>query len=334
MKHAAIWSLVLIGVLLCGCSRKEATPEIAIYCSVDEPYADPIFHDFEQQTGYHITPLFDVESSKSVGLVGRLEAEKANPQADVWWGSEAFLTARIASEGVLAPYSSPNASDIPDNYKDKTGLWTGLGLRARVLAVGVPPPPFAITSIHDLIDPRLKGKITIAQPTAGSTGAHVTALYLFWGQQKADAFFKALHDNDVALVGGNAEVADQTGAGSFELGLADSDDVANAQGNGGKLTLVVPDQGPDQDGTMTMPTTVALVAGAPHEEAAKKLIDFLLSRDTENKLMQMHFIKWSVRDPQSAGGVKAMPVDYAKAAQAYAIFSRRATAILQGRPVE
>ena len=81
-----------------------------------------------------------------------------------------------------------------------------------------------------------------------------------------------------------------------------------------------------------MPTTVGLVAGTSQPDAAKKLIDYLVSRATEQKLMDAKFAKWSVRDPATAGGVKFIPVDYAKAAKTYAYTARRATALLEGRP--
>ena len=327
-------ALMVLGLVGTGCSHRSDAPEVVIYCAVDEPYADPIFADFEKQTGIHVAPLYDIESSKSVGLAGKLEAEREHPRADVWWGSEGFLTARLASEQVLAPYASPAAADVPAAYKDPQHFWTGVGVRARVLAIGEPKPDFAITSIRDLIDPRLKGKIAMSHPTAGATGANIVALYLFWGQAKADAFFKALHDNGVNLLGGNAEVADQTGAGAFSVGLTDSDDVANTLTNGGKLTLVVPDQNATQDGTVTMPTTVGLVAGTSHAAAAKQLIDYLVSRATEQKLIDMKFARWSVRDPANAGGVKFIPVDYAKAAQTYAYTADRATKLLEGRPLD
>ena len=326
--------LLAAAILVAGCSRRAAPPEVVIYCAVDEPYAEKIFKDFERQSGILVSPLYDIESSKSVGLAGKLEAEAADPKADVWWGSEGFLTARLAGEKILTPYASPAASDILPAYKDKDHLWAGVGLRARVLAVGEPPPPFPIRHLSDLLDPRLKGKIAVSRPTAGATGANCTALYLLWGQAKGDDFFRGLHDNGVNLLGGNAEVADQTGGGSFTLGLTDSDDVANAQANNGKLTMVVPDQGPGEMGTLTMPTGVGLINGAPHADAAKRLIDYLESPTVERKLIELQFAKWSVRQKPGEGGVKAMPVDYAKAAQAYAASSRRATALLEGRPLE
>jgi len=79
------------GLLMCcllaaapgGCRAKPAAEEIIVYCGVDEPYASQIFAQFEKQTGLHVAPRYDIESSKSVGLAGKLEAERDHPRADV-----------------------------------------------------------------------------------------------------------------------------------------------------------------------------------------------------------------------------------------------------------
>jgi iron(III) transport system substrate-binding protein len=313
--------------LFTGCKRTAATGLVTIYCAVDEPYASKIFDDFEKETGIQIAPLYDIESSKSVGLAGKLEAERDHPRADAWWGSEAFLTTRLAEEGILDRYDSPAASEVLPEFKDPQGFWTGVGVRARVLAVGQPPPAFPIKGLHDLIDPRLKGKIAISRPTAGATGAHLAALYVVWGPERTREFLHQLHDNGIALLGGNAEVADQVGAGSFSLGLTDSDDVNNSAANGGRLTAIVPDQ--DGEGTLAMPTTVALVKGSLHPELARKLIDYLLRKQTERALIDMHFARWSARaGPEN---IKAINVDYRKAAQVFGQAQREAISILEGR---
>lgn len=325
--RGAILFPILAPALLAGCNQKPGHEILTVYCAVDEPYASKVFADFTKQTGIEIAPLYDIESSKSVGLSQKLIAEKDHPRADVWWGSEAFLTTRLADEGVLTPFNSPAAADIQKQFKDPQGMWTGIGLRARVLAVGQPPPNFPIKSLQDLTDPRLKDKICISLPTAGATGAHLSALYVVWGPDKARAFLHKLHDNGVKLLGGNAEVADQVGAGTYEVGLTDSDDVTNVQTNGGKLTAVVPDQ--DGEGTLAMPTTVALVSGTQHSDAAKKLIDFLLSKQAEQKLIDLGFAKWSVR--AGPNGIKAIDLDYRKAAEMFPVAEREGIAILQGR---
>ena len=71
----------------------------------------------------------------------------------------------------------------------------------------------------------------------------MAALYVNWGQDAARAFLHKLYDNKVQLLGGNAEVAQNVGDGTFMLGLTDSDDVSDAMRSGGKETMTVPDQG-------------------------------------------------------------------------------------------
>src|SRR5688572_14647863 len=118
--------------LLIGCSKSESAP-IVLYTSVDQPVAAAIIRGFEKKTGHRVTLVTDAEATKSVGLAERLRAEKANPQADVFWGNEPFHTINLADEGVLAPYRSPSADDIPSKFKDAQDRWASVGLRARVI---------------------------------------------------------------------------------------------------------------------------------------------------------------------------------------------------------
>src|SRR4051812_33590595 len=108
---------------LSGC--RMATPAadaIVVYCGVDEPYAREVFADFEKQTGLHVSPQYDIEASRSVGLAGKLEAERDHPRADVYWANEPFQNGRLATLGVLEPYLSPVAAEIPAQFKDPQGF--------------------------------------------------------------------------------------------------------------------------------------------------------------------------------------------------------------------
>lgn len=311
--------------MLAGCGKSDQ-PTVVLYTSVDEPYARPIVDQFQRETGIHVELKTDVEATKTAGLAERIIAERDNPQADVYWGNEVFHTIELADAGALAPYESPRAADIPGTFKDRQHRWAGVGLRARVLAVAN-GSPLIPQSIEDLAKPALKDKIALARPTAGTTGGWVGALYVLWGSDKARAYFEALHGNGVHLVGGNSVVADDVGQQIFYCGVTDNDDVQAAQHEGGKLQMVLPDQA--SLGTLTMPTTVALVAGAKHADAARKLVDFLLSEQTERMLIERGFARWSVRG--GAEGIKSMDVDYAKVAAVMPQAVREATAILEGR---
>jgi len=325
------FSLLLAASLVSSIScdnSKSASPTVTLYTSVDEPVARPILAEFEKSTGIHVNLVPDTEASKTAGLADRLEAEKGNPQADVWWSNEPFHTIQLAESGVLTEYDSPAATAIPAMYKDAKHRWAGTALRMRVLAVR-PDMARKITGIEDLAKPELRGKIGMSRPGIGTVGGHVAALYVLWGDEKADRFFQALHRNGLQLVGGNSVVADTVGHGQFTAGLTDNDDCENALREGGKLNEVIPDQAADGIGTLAIPCTVGLVANAKHTEAAKKLIDFLLSKSVEDQLTAAHFSRYSVF--VDSPGIRFMKLDYVQAARAMPKAIARAAKILEDR---
>ena len=324
--------VILISLFLLGCESKPATPPpaaVVIYTSVDEPVAREILKDFTTTTGIPVDARYDTEATKSVGLAERLRAEKASPKCDVWWGNEIFLTIGLATDGCLAPYDSPSSADVPAKFRDAEKRWAANGMRVRVIACQpryseLKPPDM---SIEDMTSPAFMGKVVMARPVAGTTTGHVAALYAVWGDGKADAFFKKLHDNGIKLVGGNSIVAQSVASGQFAAGLTDNDDVEAAYP--GPVRAIIPDQQVGGLGTLAIPTTIALVAGRPQSDSTKKLADYLLSKEVEQKLIAAKFMKFSVR--AGPGEIRTMDLDYAKAAAIFPQATRRATALLEGR---
>src|SRR5262249_4986256 len=111
--------IIAIFALVFACKDKSsARSEVVLYTSVDEPVARQIIQAFENQTGIHVLLRPDAEATKTAGLAERLEAEKSQPQADVWWSNEIFHTINLANHGIVAAYDSPAAAEIPARYKD------------------------------------------------------------------------------------------------------------------------------------------------------------------------------------------------------------------------
>lgn len=328
-------ALLCAAAFLPGCRDPAAAPRVVLYTSVDQPVAVGILHEFERRTGIGVDVQTDTEATKSAGLAARLQAERGNPQADVWWGNEIFHTINLADAGVFDAYSSPAAHDIPERFKEPENRWAGTALRARVIAVstagGAPPSARDVRGIEALTDAAFKGRVALARPTAGTTGGHVAALYVLWGQARADRYFAALRGNGAKLLGGNSVVADHVGQGQIWIGLTDNDDVEAAKRSGGKLQMVLPDQGQGGQGTLAIPCTVALVAGAKRPAPAKQLIDYLLSDEVERKLIEAKFARYSVRGGGGLETARTMNVDYRAAAKALPDAVERATAILEGR---
>lgn len=264
----------------------EEEKKVVVYVSHDQDYSEPILREFEELSGIRVDALYDTEATKTVGLVNRLLAEKNRPVADVYWNNEPMRSVLLKKNGVLKPYCSPNAADIPEEFKDKDCYWTGFAARARVIIYNKDEvnESDAPKSIFDLAKAKWKGKVCIAKPTLGSTATHIAALFAALGDDGAKAFLLKLKNNSVQVVESNSMVRDQVTAKECWIGLTDTDDAYDAILAGKPIGMIFPDQEKDGLGDLVFPNTVMLINGAPHESEGKKLIDFLLTVDVEEKL--------------------------------------------------
>jgi len=139
-------------------------------------------------------------------------------------------------------------------------------------------------SIRSYTDPRFRGQAVIANPLFGTTTAHIAALFTVWGDHQAKAFLGAMRDNGVRVASSNGDSADQVAKGLAQIALVDSDDVYSRQKEGKPIEGVYPDQDAEGPGCFIVPNAAVLIKRAPHPDAGRKLIDYLLSRDTEKKL--------------------------------------------------
>ena len=105
-----------------------------------------------------------------------------------------------------------------------------------------------------------------------------------WGDEKGKQYLDGLKANKVKLAGSNGESADFVASGEFEFALVDSDDAVAPLRQGKPLEIVYPDQGEGEVGVLILPNAVALIRGGPHPDNGKKLIDYLVSKETERKL--------------------------------------------------
>lgn len=277
MKNIVAISLLLLCVSSCSPKKQE----VVIYTALDRMHSEPLLKKFEEKTGINVKPVFDTEATKTAGLVNRLIAEKDRPVADVFWNNEIVRTIMLKKKDLLQPYKSPSSAEIPVAFKDKDGYWTGFAARARIFIVNtdnVAEDSFP-RSIYDFQKPEWKGKFCIANPLFGTTSTHSAVLFTHLGDDSAFTYFKKLKENSAAVLAGNATNKDRVVAGIYRAGFTDTDDANLAVEAGKPVAMVFPDQ--EGMGTLLIPNTVAMIKNCPHTEAAKKLIDFILSKEVE-----------------------------------------------------
>lgn len=304
-----------------GGNANAVAREVTVYVSTDRVFSEPVLRAYEQKSGVKVNAVYDTEETKSTGLANKLLAEKNNPQADVFWSNEPVRTLVLKKRGVLAPYKSPVADGIPATFRDPEGYWTGFSARSRVIVynTNLVKPEEAPKSVFDLAEPKWKGQVAVADPRFGSTSFHVAALYAELGDERADEFFRKLKANNVKIVSSNSVVRDMVVRGEVKVGLTDTDDVNVALEDKQPVAMVFPDR--EGMGVPVMPNMVSLIAGAPHSEAAKHLIDYLLSPEVERMLAESEAVQiplhQGVDGPKNIPPIstfKPMTLDYGKAA--------------------
>ncbi|HMJ66985.1 MAG TPA: extracellular solute-binding protein [Candidatus Binatia bacterium] len=274
--------LPLILILTSTSCTSNSQREVVVYASQDQVYAEPILHEFTRESGTKVRAVYDSEMAKTVTLVNRLLAEKANPQCDVFWNNEELRTRQLAARGVLTD-------------------WAGFGYRSRRIIVNTNFVSLerAPKSLSALTNAEWRGRVAFAYPLFGTTATHFLALRQHWGPREWETWCRALQANKPFLVEGNSVVVKFVGRGEAWIGLTDSDDVAVGQSAGLPIAA-----SPLNDESLLISNTVGITQGARHPEAAHQLFNYLQSSIVVERLIAAHALEGA-----SAGG-KGLKVNW------------------------
>lgn len=300
-----------------------APHEVVVYTSLDSEFSQPILNQFAETSGVQVLPKFDTESTKTVGLAEAIFAERDRPRCDVFWNNEVLHTLRLEKLGLLDAYQPKLAGQYPAPQQSPDGTWHGFAARARILIVNTRLLAEADRpqSIEDLVDQRWRDKVSIAKPLFGTTATHAACLFVAWGDQRAQEFFRKLKQNAL-VVGGNKQVALSVAAGQTLVGLTDTDDALGEIDKAMDVAIVYPDQQPEGLGTLFIPNTLAILKNCPHPQEARQLVDYLLTPKVEEQLaasasgqIPLHPAAKGNPRVSSPSTVRAMRVDFGAAAQ-------------------
>jgi iron(III) transport system substrate-binding protein len=253
-------------------ARAKSRGQVIAYCAQDQGYAEPILREFSKQTGIKARAVYDNEAVKTVGLANRLLAEREHPQCDVFWGNEEMRTRQLAAGGVFR----------------ETNAWAAVGYRSRRIVINTKRLSVAAAphSLLELTNEIWRGKVALAYPQFGTTATHFQALRQHWGDERWQAWCRALAANKPLLVDGNSVVVKMVGRGEAWIGLTDSDDVAAGQAERLPIAPL-----PMSEETLLIPNTVAVVREAPHPQEAQRLFEYLKKWEVVQQLVAAHALE-------------------------------------------
>ncbi|MDA3955971.1 ABC transporter substrate-binding protein [Oceanispirochaeta sp.] len=299
-------SLMLLSTTAFATGQSEGgVKNVTAYTTLDEELARDVFNAFEEETGIRV----DWVRLSTGECVARMEAEKDNPQASIWYGGVGLGHIEAKDKGLTTPYKSAKAA-MPDQFRDSEYYWSGIYAgplcfesNTKMLAkYGLKAP----RSWEDLIKPEYKGQLQMANPGSSGTAYNVLATMVqILGEDKAFAYMKELDKNITQYTRSGSAPGKNASIGEVTIAIGYAHDGVKLVDVGYPLDITFP-----KEGTGYEVASVSLIKNGPAEELenAKKLYDWALG-ETAAKLYAKKFVVPFVDVPLAKGAVPISEVN-------------------------
>jgi putative spermidine/putrescine transport system substrate-binding protein len=210
-------------------------------------------------------------------IIAALEAEATTPVADAT--DLGLVFAKLVQDNNLSqPYMVSNWADIPDYAKDPEGRWSAAYWGAMAFLVNADKVTNVPQTWQDLLKPEYASTVCMKDPRSSATAQMIVLASAFanggneTNVQPGLDFFKKMIDGGI-LNGVSPSVANiQKGECPIAIQW-DFDALSNKDQNPNmNLQVVIP-----SDGTVAGMYIQFVTAGAPHVNAAKLLMEYMLS---------------------------------------------------------
>ncbi|EOX7367772.1 ABC transporter substrate-binding protein [Klebsiella pneumoniae] len=268
VKKGVVLAMALSAMML------SSAHALTVYTAGPGSLAKSLASGFEQQTGVKVT-VFQATTGK---VMARLEAEQANPQADVLISASWDTAEDLHQRGWLLPFASANADQVPANLKSADYIAQGVSALGIVWnsKSGTPEPK----EWRDLTQPAFKDKVTTPDPAlSGASLDLLIGLQNSMGDQ-AWQLFDDLKKNGMVVSGPNAQAVTPVmqGAKAAVFGAVDYVSYGNIQ-QGESLKVIFP-----ASGTVIAPRPMMILKTSQHADDAKAFIDYVLSPKGQAKV--------------------------------------------------
>ena len=263
----------------------QAEGELTVYGSCEEEYLAAACEHFQELYGIKV----NYQRLSTGEVQAKIEEEKGNPSADVWFGGTTDPYNVLAKEDLLEPYAAQNASHLlSDMYKDPDGKW--YGIYKGILGFMVNTDELTRLNLEapadwqDLLKPEYKGLIWLSNyNTAGTAKLVINTMIQKYGHDEGIQYLVDLDKNIEVYTKSGSGPSKNVGTGECVIGIGFlHDGITQIVDNGYEnVKLVIP-----SSGTSFEVGATAIFKGAAHPNAAKLWIEYALSPECVNLAAQ------------------------------------------------
>lgn len=260
----------------------ELEDSLILYSSMTENDLDNLIELFNEKY-----PDCEVEvvNGSAGELTARIAAEAGNPQGDIMWGGLSNSDGDTYSD-IFEHWLSDYESDIIADYQSTNGFYSLDHLSTCVFCINTDLEKelgLEINSYADLLDPALNGKIVFSDPNSSSAAwNNVCNIMSVFGKDSDEAwdYITKLMQNGLVISTSSSVCFKSVETGEYVVGITYEDGASTLLKSGAQnIRMVYP-----EEGTSASAFGCAVIAGAPHPNAAKAMVNFLMSAEGQNAL--------------------------------------------------
>lgn len=270
-------------------SGSSSSQKLVLYSA--QGYDQAMATAFQNATGIQVQLVDDSTGN----IVAKMEAEKSNPHWDVAWFDGASTMQGLDNEGMLlqnwtptdvSNYTSYGQSLIPSDkayYPASITAAAAIGYNTKLVPASQAPKDWS-----DLLKPEFKNAIAMNDPSiSGPTFPFVAGMLQMMGTQKGEQFFMNLKKNGLKVFPTNGVTLKALLAGQVKAIMIQDSALVSAKVKGDPIQIVYP-----TSGVMSLPGAIAIDKNAPDMAAAKKFVEFVLSKQGQQVMI----------NPKNGGG--------------------------------
>lgn len=245
------------------------------------------------------------------------EQQAGGISADLIWVGDPSNYLEFKENDMLMEYDSPEAKDIPDEFKDPDNMYISgrLIMLGFVYNTNLVSEEDAPRKWEDLLDPKFEGNIGMTDPTSAGT-TYNTVAGLIQNSKYGWDYFEGLKANGIKLENGSSGVVNNVGSGEYDVAIGVDYIARSVKAQGSPVDFVYP-----EENIPVIESPLGIIKETKNEEAAKLLYDFIISEEGQQVLVDEHTFPINPNlplegaIPVNEATEKRLPTDNVKAAE-------------------
>lgn len=261
----------------------ELSGKVVVYCPSPAKMADKLAEGFTKKTGVKVE-MFQGTTGE---IMARLEAERANPVADVVIMASWPDGLAMKEKGLLASYAPVLSDRMVSGWKDEDNMLFGTSASAVGVLYNTRLVPELSADWGELARPEFKDMLALPDPVkSGSCKDFLSGFMYAFGEDKGWKVWEDLAAQGMTIPGANKAALEAVITGEKAVLIAGVDyNAFSSAAKGEPLAIYYP-----KSGTVVNPRPAMILKSSRNMENARAYMDYLLSDEAQQMVCDAYLL--------------------------------------------